>query len=157
MRNKLFILTIIAIAFLGCKKNDSSASSGGTTKTTLITQQSWKFDNAGLDPNKDGTIDADVSSQVPACLKDNTVSFSSNGAGTVDEGVSKCDIADPQTLPFTWNFTSNETQVNINGNAIAGKGGQYKLITLTNTQLSLSKDTTVPIVGLTTIIVNLKH
>ena len=158
MRTKFFILAIFTFVFVGCDKDDSS-SPGTTTpsNTTILTQQSWTFNNAGLDPNKDGTIDTDVSSQVPACLKDNSVTFASNGNGTVDEGGTKCNTTDPQTVPFTWSFASNETMININGNAIAGKGGQYKVVALSSTQLSLSKDTTVAIIGATTFVVNLKH
>jgi hypothetical protein len=156
MRNKLFILTIIAIVFFGCKKNDSSASSGGTTKTTLITQQSWVFNNAGLDPDKDGSINTDVSGFVTPCLKDNTVNFESNGSGTSDEGPTKCNVGDLQSIPFSWDFANNETEININGNAVAGKGGRYKIISLTNTNLSLSKDTVYMSLS-TTFIVNLKH
>jgi hypothetical protein len=156
MRNKLFIPSIIAIAFFGCKKNDSS-SDGTPTKTDVLIQQSWSFNNAGLDPDKNGTIDMDLSSQVQSCIKDNTVSFLANGSGTVAEGASKCNSTDPDTLPFTWNFATNDTEIKINGSAIAGKGGTYKIVALTNSQLSLSKDTTVPIIGFTTFIVNLKH
>ena len=156
MRTKFLILAIFSFVFFSCKKDDSS-SPGTTNNTTILAQQSWKFNNAGLDPNKDGTIDQDVSSQVPACLKDNSVTFSTDGSGTVDEGATKCNTSDPQTLPFTWSFASNETLININGNAIAGKGGQYKVVALSSTQLSLSKDTTVAIIGATTFVVNLKH
>ena len=155
MRNKLFLLTIASLAFFSCKKDDSS-SSGGTSKTTFVSQQSWKFNNAGLDPDKNGTIDLDVSSQIPAYVTDNTISFSTNGSGTVDEGASKNNSADPQTIPFTWNFASNETLININGAAIAGKGGQFKILTLNGTQFSLSKDTVV-LGTQTAFIVNLKH
>lgn len=157
MRTKLFILSFFSFVFFSCDKDDSSSPGTTTSNTTILTQQSWTFNNAGLDPNKDGTIDQDISTQVPACLKDNSVSFASNGNGTVDEGATKCNAADPQTLPFTWNFASNETLININGNAIAGKGGQYKIVALSSTQLSLSKDTTVPIIGATTFVVNLRH
>ena len=155
MRNKLLILSIIAVAFFSCKKDDSDPPAT-TTKTTILAEQSWKFNNAGLDPNKDGTIDTDVSGFVNACLKDNTVSFATNGSGTSDEGATKCNSADPQSIPFTWNFASNETLININGNAVAGKGGQYKIISLTNTAFSLSKDTLYQGIS-TTFIVNLKH
>ena len=155
MRNKLFILSIIAIAFFSCKKDESSPPAT-ITKTTILAEQSWKFNNAGLDPNKDGTIDQDVSSFVSSCLKDNTVSFATNGSGTSDEGLTKCNSADPQSIPFTWSFASNETLININGNAVAGKGGQYKVISLTNTGFSLSKDTVYQGIS-TTFVVNLKH
>ena len=156
MRNKLFTIAILSsILFFACKKKDSDSS--GSNKTTLLTQSSWKFDNAGLDPDKNGTIDFDLSSQFGPCLTDNTISFSTNGSGVVDESATKCNSSDPQTLAFTWNFASNETLININGSAIAGKGGQYKIVALSNTQLSLSKDTTAPIVGATTFLVNLKH
>jgi hypothetical protein len=155
MRNKLFILSIIAIAFFSCKKDESSSPTT-TTKTTILAEQSWKFNNAGLDPDKDGTINQDVSSFVSSCLKDNTVSFAANGSGTSDEGPTKCNSADPQSIPFTWSFASNETLININGNAVAGKGGQYKVISLTNTNFSLSKDTVYQGIS-TTFVVNLKH
>jgi hypothetical protein len=147
----------VLLAFFSCKKDDSSSAGTTTTKTTILAEQSWKFNNAGLDPNKDGTIDADVSDQVPACLKDNSVTFSTNGNGSVDEGATKCNTTDPQTLAFTWSFSSNETMINITGNAIAGKGGQYKILALSNTQFTLTKDTIVPIIGQTAFIVNLKH
>ena len=156
MRNKFIFLSIATLAFFGCKKDDSDPAPT-TSKTTLLAQQSWTFNNAGLDPNKDGTIDTDISSQISACLKDNILSFSANGNGSMDEGATKCNSTDAQIVPFTWNFASNETLININGNAIAGKGGQYKVVAITNTQMSLSKDTTLPLVGATTFLVNLKH
>lgn len=156
MRNIFILLSLATVVFSGCKKDDSDPAPT-TSKTTILAQQSWKFNNAGLDPNKDGTIDTDVSNQIPDCLKDNILSFSTNGSGSLDEGAAKCNSGDPQTTPFTWNFVSNETLINVNGNAIAGKGGQYKVVALTNTQLSLSKDTTLPIVGATTFLVNMKH
>ncbi len=156
MRNKFFLLAIFSFVFFSCKKDDSSSPGTTTSNTTILAQQSWKFNNAGLDPNKDGTIDTDVSGFVSACLKDNTVSFAANGSGTSDEGLTKCNSADPQSIPFTWSFASNETLININGNAVAGKGGQYKIVSLTNTNFSLSKDT-VYLGTSTTFIVNLKH
>ena len=84
------------------------------------------------------------------------MTFAANGSGTSDEGLTKCNSADPQSIPFTWSFASNETLININGNAVAGKGGQYKIVSLTSTNLGLSKDT-VYLGTPTTFIVNLKH
>ena len=45
MRNKFIFLSIVIISLFGCKKDDSKPSNT-PTKTTLLTQQSWKFDNA---------------------------------------------------------------------------------------------------------------
>jgi hypothetical protein len=156
MINKLFAIAILfTVIILSCKKKNSD-SSGGANKITLLTQSSWQFNNAGTDADKNRTIDQDLSSFISACLKDNTIIFSSGGSGTVNEGASKCDPNDPQTIPLTWSFANNETVINISGNAIAGKGGQYKIATLTDTQLSLWKDTAIS--GLqTTFLVNLKH
>ena len=158
MRNILFAIAILSsILFFACKKKDSD-SPGGPNKTTLLTQSSWQFNNAGIDPNKDGTIDTDISGFISACLKDNTVSFSStNNSGTMDEGASKCNTSDPQSVPFTWAFTDNETKISITGNVIAGQGGSYKINSLTSTSFSLSKDTLISGFGQTTIVVNLKH
>lgn len=157
MKNKFFALAIFSFVFVSCDKDDSSSTGTTANKTSILAQQSWKFNNAGLDQNKDGTIETDLSNEVAACLKDNSVTFASNGSGTVDEGGTKCNSSDPQTIPFTWSFASNETLININGDAIAGKGGQYKVVALSSTQLSLSKDTTAPFIGATTFLVNLKH
>lgn len=157
MKNNLFAIAILlSILFFACKKKDSDYGSG-SNKTTLITQSSWQFNSIGTDADKNRTIEQDLGSFVNACLKDNTIMFSSNaGSGTVDEGGDKCNTGDPQTISFTWSFTNNETAINISGNAIAGKGGEYKIATLTDTQLSLWKDTTIA--GFfTTVIVNLKH
>jgi hypothetical protein len=156
MRNKFILLSIATIAFFGCKKDDSDPEPT-SSKTTLIAQQSWKFNNAGIDPDKDGNINTDISGFINDCLKDNVVSFSSsNGTGSMDEGTNVCNSAS-QTTPFTWAFANNESNINISGNVIAGKGGQYKIIALSATQFSLSKDTTITGFGATTIVVNLKH
>ncbi len=157
MKNKLLALPLIGLAIFSCKKEESKSE---TTKTDILVQQSWKFDNAGLDIDKNGAIDNPLPGDLtPSCLTDNTVSFAKDGTGTVDEGAERCDPADPQTSTFNWNFTDNETYINISGNAITGtNGGKFKILELSNTKFSLSKDTTFPGVPLSvTVIVNLKH
>jgi hypothetical protein len=125
------------------------------TKTTQITAASWKYDNAGVDADRNGTIDSPLPVALPACLRDNTLTLSTNGTGTVDEGASKCDPAAPQTTPATWSFANNQTVLNLGGSGI-GVSGQLKIIELSATNLTLSKDTTV--IGFpVAIIVQLKH
>ena len=156
MKKLLFFLPAL-ILIASCDKDDDDDQPAGKTKTELITQTSWKFEKAGIDNDKNGTIDQDLSSQINACVKDNTLKFETNNTGVSDEGGTKCSTNSPQSLPFTWSFASNETAVNITGNAVLGFGGQYKIITLSETNMSLSKDTTLPIIGASTVVAQFIH
>jgi hypothetical protein len=141
----IFISTAVTFA---CKKNSDNTNNTGKTKTELITSSSWKFDNAKLGP-------ADVSSFIDDCEKDNTVTFVSNMTGTVDEGATKCNSADPQTVPFTWAFENSETSLHTSTPLFPGNG-DFAISTLNDTQLSVSRDTVV--LGITqTFTINLKH
>lgn len=153
---KTFSFILLASFIASCQKD--GAKNTEPTKTDVLVQSSWKFDNAGIDTNKDGTIEFDISSQIQACLKDNTITFTKNNTGTVDEGPTKCDPASPQTLPITWSFADNETSMNLGGNAIVGVNGKFKLLALTKDKLTLAKDTTVPLLpGTVQLVANFKH
>jgi hypothetical protein len=152
---KLYILTMaVCFAFLSCDKD--SPDDDGATKTELITSSAWKFEDAGADPDKNGSIDISLASQLPACLTDNTLTLSAGGSGTVDEGAAKCDPSVPQSTPVTWSFAGNETLLNIGGGGLLGITGQFKIVTLTSANLALSKDTTLQ--GLqSSFVIRLKH
>lgn len=148
-------LTLTASLLLfSCKKD--SATTTNPTKTELITRAAWKYDDAGADADKNGTIDISLTSQIPSCSTDNFLTLSANGTGTVDEGPTKCDPSAPQTTPLTWSFASNEGFLNLGGSGIIGIGGQFKIITLDQTTLTLSKDTTYQGVPMA-MVVKLKH
>lgn len=140
MKQKFLVLALSGFVLLGCDKEDDDKES---EKTGLLVQQAWKFETAGIDMDKNGTLDATFpAGTLQPCLTDNTITFAANGSGTVAEGATKCDPAAPDNTPFTWSFASNETAINFTGNVIAGtEGGQFKIVNLTSTQLSLSKDT----------------
>jgi len=106
------------------------------TNTELITQSTWKFDNAKVG----GT---DVSAFVQACQKDNIITFVSTGSGTLDEGASKCNSGDPQTTPFTWNFATNETALHISAMLFTGGSSDFTIVALSETQLVLSQNITI--------------
>lgn len=157
MKNKFLMAVVItATAFLGCDKDDDD-SNKQSERTTLLAQQTWKFESAGFDMGSNGSVDLDLTAQTPTCLSDNTLTFTASGSGTMDEGATKCSAAAPQSTAFTWNFVTNETEININGNVIPGvNSGKFKIVTLTNTQLTLSKDTVVQSIP-GAAIVSLKH
>jgi hypothetical protein len=123
---------VLLASFTACKKTSVHVK----TNTELLTQSSWKFDNARVNG-------ADVSAFLQACQKDNTLLFVSNGTGTVDEGPTKCNSGDPQTTPFTWGFLSNETVLHISTILFTGGSSDFNIVALSETQLVLSQNITV--------------
>ena len=137
---KKILYSAISIFFIGsfivaCKKN-SDNNNTPKTKTELISASAWKFDNAKVSG-------VDVSGLLDDCDKDNTATFVSNGSGTVDEGPTKCNSADPQTVSFTWTFENNETTLQATAPLFPGGNGTFTIVTLTDTQLVVSQDITV--------------
>jgi hypothetical protein len=104
----LLSLAVLFILFaaVSCSKKDS------TPKTNLeyLSQAIWKFQDAGLDADENGSIDASDPT-VTACKKDNTLDFNTDYSGVADEGASKCNEGDPQSTVFGWTFSENETQL----------------------------------------------
>lgn len=131
-----FALLFVAVS---CKK-DSGSNNQPKTKTDLLVQNTWKFDNAKV-------AGADVSGFIDACDKDNTLSFTASGGGTADEGPSKCDAADPQTVAFTWVFQNSDTEIKANVPLFPLGNDTFTIVSLTETQLIVSQD--VDIMGST--------
>lgn len=148
MKRVNFILAIVVLcsfSFIACKKSSSDKK----TNTELLTQASWKFDKATL-----GGLD--VSSQLDACETDNTLTFSTNGTGVIDEGATKCDSNDPQSEPFNWNFANNETVLQVSASLFGGGSGDLDIVTLNESQLVVSLD--IDISGTTqTVVISFKH
>ncbi len=153
---RYMLLLMVVTQFTYCKK---SSSSEDTSRTTLITSASWKFDNAWLDVDKDGKADSPIpSSYLKSCQTDNVVTLKSDGTGTLDEGASKCNTEDPQTSSFTWLFKDNENTINLSTAIITGVEGDIKITALTGSKLQLQKE--VVYVGFpqsVNIILDLKH
>jgi hypothetical protein len=122
-------LTIIA----GCEKEEAPQPK---TKTDLISTGTWKFSTATVSG-------ADVSAFLNTCQKDNILTFSAGGSGTLDEGASKCNAGDPQSNPFTWNFASNETVLHVSTVLFTGGSSDFNIVALSETQLVLSQNITV--------------
>jgi len=117
--------------FYSCQKDSTPAP--GKTKTELLTSSSWRFSSATVGG-------ADASGYLQACQKDNIYTFVAAGTGTADEGPSKCNGADPQTNPFTWNFASSETILHISTLLFTGGSNDFTLVSLSSTQLVVSQD-----------------
>jgi hypothetical protein len=129
---KLTLFSFITVLlFTQCSKDDTPAP----TKTDYITKGSWKFERAIAN----GT---DVSSQIPACFKDNTMTFATNGSGTISEGTTAC--VPPAPSDFTWSFQNNETLLNLSTPLVSGGSGIFSLINVNDVNLTLSQNMTIP-------------
>lgn len=123
-----FTLLLAAATITACSKDSAPTK----TNTELLTQATWKFESEGIDLDKNGTIDA-PSGEVEDCNKDDIFNFITGGSGTRDEGATRCDGADPQTKPFTWQFQDSEKEIQFDGNL-------FKLHTLNDNSLKGYKD-----------------
>jgi hypothetical protein len=135
LKQMLLISSFISITFIsGCGKDKDPVPV--KTKTQLLTQSTWKFSTATVGGS-------DVSAFLQTCQKDNILTFVAAGTGIVDEGLTKCNMADPQTSPFTWNFQSSETILFISATLFSGGSSTFNLVTLTETKLVVSQNVTI--------------
>lgn len=127
--------TAVSFLFTSCSSKGDDVDPPPKTRTELITTGTWRFGSATW-----GTTDAGP--LLAACQKDNTMVFVL-GSGTMDEGPTKCNAGDPQTVPFTWSFLSNETTLNISNPLFTGGSTTWTLVTLTEVELTVSQPLTV--------------
>lgn len=131
----LFAITVLISAAVvsGCDKNDDPPAK---TKTELLVQASWKFQSAtasGTDITNNAAI---------ACIKDDVVTFTAAGAGTVTEGAIVCN---PTTAnSFTWVFQDSETKLVMSSGLFPSGSGTFTIVALNETTLTLSQDVTIP-------------
>ena len=128
MKNFKTIIACLAIAtvtFSGCKKDKDDSN------TDKLTDKNWKVTALTVDPplNVGGTLVSNVYSQIPACNQNDLTIFKDNGSVTFDEGVTKCDPADPQSTQGTWTWNTNETILSITND---GDTDSYNVSSLSN-------------------------
>ncbi|HLX92258.1 MAG TPA: lipocalin family protein [Puia sp.] len=129
------------IVLNSCSKK-SSSSNNANNKLTLLTSGAWKIDTIGIDVDGNGTIDEALPGGVPACIKDNTITFNADSTGVENEGAIKCDSSSPQTTNFQWSFNSTQTAINFPDSLVGSFGGTATIEVLTSTQLHLEQAVT---------------
>ena len=156
MKQVFLAASLLLLAFsFACKKGGGG---GPKSKTELLTQASWKYENAAIDVDGNGTPDSPLPPGIlEACDLDNTITFNSNGSGVVDEGSTKCNAADPQSAPFNWSFKNNEQVITFTNIAFGGLDGDVTVKTISETQLEMHKPVTVGVGTTVNVIVYLKH
>lgn len=150
-----FLILGLCFTFFSCKKDSDSSTNNSDANTQVLTSADWKYDSGGIGDNN-GNIFVDFTSSIPSCSLDNTARFNANGTGTILENTNVCQNA-AQSTNFTWSFASNQTVLNVSSGAFAGIDGSFKIKTLSGTQMTLLKDTTITGVGSVTAVIKLKH
>ena len=131
-------IMVSTIAIASCKKDNDNDKP--VTAVDLIASGTWNIDTIGFDSDKNGSIDTPVPGGFQACELDNTLLFNKDTAtGVFDEGALKCDPADPQTRDFQWQLKNGDSVINFTGNLPGELQGDVNILTLTNTQLIMSK------------------
>ncbi len=128
---KFLSLAIFAFLLVQCSKDDDAPAK---TPAELIIG-SWQVTSDVFSPAYDLGTGTPVSEAYPlyeACEKDNITTFKTNSEGEFNEGATKCDAADEQTIPFLWTLKDNNTTLNIS--AIA----DFKILQLDATTLKIS-------------------
>lgn len=159
---KLISLSFCAITLIiiGCSKDGDDDNGGNSQKMELITSAAWKYDTAVVEIF--GSAQPLPPGLLQDCDRDNLITLKDDGTGTVDEGGSKCDVADPQSFNITWQFKENESVINIPDTLYGSISGDAEIEELTASKLRLRKPVEVenPL-GAGTIIVDaiisLKH
>ena len=149
---KRFAITTLALASLlatACTKDKETPKPAPTTEQ-MLSANTWHMTavtaNPGLQSNT-GAIVTNIYPFIPSCTKDDTQQFVTGGQFRADEGVSKCDASDPQTVTGNWSTSKSgsDTSVNI---VVNGSTLQFKLVSLNDSELKMS--TTDDIFGIGT-------
>ena len=124
------ILCFTALTFTSCDKEDNPPPSN----TDYITKSSWKFSSAKASG-------VDVSAQVPACFRDNTILFVANGTGTITENTNVCTPASPSS--FTWVFQNNGTEIKLSIPLVSGGSDVFTIVLLNDVSMVVSQNMTI--------------
>ena len=138
-----FSLLLTALSFSSCSKddNDDNNNNNASKAAAFITASTWKYSDAGLDTDNNGTKDMNLPPgfTLASCETDNTITFRSDSTGVIDEGQTKCNTTNPQSVPFTWGLKNNGTQISFSAPLFAGLNGDLKIIEVSATKFTLSK------------------
>ncbi len=127
----LMLFTFFSLS--SCKKDQTTAPS----KSENISRSSWKFSSATAVGIGDISNNPAIS-----CIKDDAITFQSNGNGTITEGSIVCS---PTTAGnFTWTFENNETKLMMSAGLFPGGSGLFDLVSLNETTLVVSQNVSIP-------------
>lgn len=104
----------IALASTSCELFDKDDDKDDDSVKAKIVG-TWQLKSLTCDPAIDwfGTTVTNVYAQLPACIKDDLVIIQNNNTYLEDEGTSKCQNSDPQTVTGTWALNPAQTILSV--------------------------------------------
>lgn len=104
------LLFLFPLLMLQCNKDNDTPKS---TSELLI--GTWSLTSEVYSPaiNFGAGPVTDYYPYYESCDRDNVIIFKANSEGEFNEGATKCDPADPQTVSFLWTLQNNNTTLNI--------------------------------------------
>lgn len=134
MKKPIFFLLGLVLLLAACNKDDEAS------KTDNLTSGKWKITaSVAKFPFNGGETTVDVYANLPACQRDNTAEFKTDGTLIADEGATRCSTNDPQQTTGTWSFAQNETHLIATG---TGYNFDAEILELTGSKLRVKYDTT---------------
>lgn len=106
LKISLSILLLACLVLISSCKEDEPILS----RLELLTQKPWKL--------KSVAIAGFPISAPESTAADDTYTFSTDGSYTFDEGSTKEEPTDPQTVTGTWEFAENETVIKLNAGGL---------------------------------------
>ncbi len=132
----LFITFALVMCFaISCKKEKSLSNE------SMLTGKNWKVVGYTVDPGLsiNGTIVTNLYEQFDPCVKDDIFNCKTDRTYTMEEGLIKCSVDDPQVYESgTWTFNSDETVL-----ILTTSGGimtNYNLENLSSTEIVLKTE-----------------
>lgn len=157
MKNYVFALLSIGLIILSCNKDDDDDNNDDNAQVQLISSATWKYDTAAIGDDSGNPVSPLPAGTIADCEKDDTITFMSDSTGTLNEGATKCDAADPQSTSFKWWFKDNGAVLYSPDPIFGGFSGDAKVIELTSTKLRVAKEITYAPYGTFNIVLDLKH
>jgi hypothetical protein len=125
-------IIVLSLFLLQCKKDSTPTP----TPPSQLILGSWVVTADNYNPAYDylgnGTPVTDAFPLYDACLKDNVYIFKTNSEGEYNEGETKCNATDPQSVAFLWTLKNNNTVLNISALA------DFNIVQLDGSKLKLS-------------------
>ncbi|RAK63994.1 lipocalin family protein [Hymenobacter edaphi] len=101
-RISLLAAVAVACVFTACKKDEEKPKS----TSELLMAKSWKI--TAYTEQVGSAAATDEYASADACLKDNIYKFEASNKFTTDEGTTKCDPTDPQSVSGNWALTNSD-------------------------------------------------